>query len=228
VDTGRAANPLPGAGGLRPSDPRQGQGAGVEGPGDGLPVAAQPTAPAGQARGEVAGTVARADARTLFLEDARGAVIPLKVDGKTRFEDAGVRSAADLRKGQQVRASFTVRGTDNWATRISLGDALGTGTGGGGTGGGGTGGQEPPPPQGLPDPDGPRPADPLDSEQPGTGGSGLLDVDPFEDPTDSPAPGGERPGEGTRRDEAAPDARPEEDGRPDGRGGAPTPEGPRG
>ncbi len=80
-----------------------------------------------------------------------GAVVPVKVNDSTRFEDPTLKKATDLKEGQQVRARIEVQGkTNNVARSISMDNA---GTGGSGVEGWG---------------------DPLDGS--GTGGSGAGDI----------------------------------------------------
>lgn len=63
------------------------------------------------------GTVARASSNMLEL-DHDGAIIPLKVDKNTQFT-GDVKSARELKEGDQVRASFRLEnGTSNVATSI--------------------------------------------------------------------------------------------------------------
>lgn len=70
-------------------------------------------------RRELSGTVIRSDGSTLYLEHM-GAIVPVEIRSETRF--SGVRSAHELAAGQEVRASFTVKGdTKNVAHVISLG-----------------------------------------------------------------------------------------------------------
>ncbi len=77
---------------------------------------------AGAAAGEkkeLSGRVIRSEADTLYVEHM-GAVVPMEIGRETRF--SGVRSAAELAEGQEVRASFTVKNdTENIAESISLG-----------------------------------------------------------------------------------------------------------
>ncbi len=68
---------------------------------------------------ELTGKVVKADKKTLYVEHM-GAVVQLKLDKKTQYEDS-LKSASDLKEGQEVRASFLVeKGTTNLATRIRL------------------------------------------------------------------------------------------------------------
>ncbi len=69
---------------------------------------------------ELSGTVVKTDATTLYLEHM-GAIVPLKIDEKTRFSGEGVKSSRDLTEGQEVRASFTVEDeTTNVASRVAV------------------------------------------------------------------------------------------------------------
>ena len=70
-------------------------------------------------RKELSGTVVRSEPHTLYVEHV-GVVVPMEIGRETRF--SGVRSAAELANGQEVRASFTVKnGTANIAESISVG-----------------------------------------------------------------------------------------------------------
>jgi hypothetical protein len=66
------------------------------------------------------GRVLQASPSRLFLEHM-GAVVEFKIDSAAQFSGGGVKSAADLSEGQEVRASFTVENnTTNVAKRISV------------------------------------------------------------------------------------------------------------
>ncbi|SRR6266511_2705051 len=68
---------------------------------------------------ELSGRVIKSEPNTLYVEHV-GVVVPMEIGQETRF--SGVRSAAELAKGQEVRASFTVKNdTENVAESISLG-----------------------------------------------------------------------------------------------------------
>jgi hypothetical protein len=77
------------------------------------------------------GRVLQASPSRLFLEHM-GAVVEFKIDSDAQFSGGGVKSAADLSEGQEVRASFTVENnTTNVAKRISVSAGTsGTGTSG--------------------------------------------------------------------------------------------------
>jgi hypothetical protein len=67
---------------------------------------------------ELSGKVIKSEPNTLYLEHM-GAVVAVEFGRETMF--SGVRSAHELVEGQEVRASFTVRGdTKNVAHGISL------------------------------------------------------------------------------------------------------------
>jgi len=65
-----------------------------------------------------------------------GAAIPLAVQSSTSFQ--GVKSAKDIKEGQQVRASFELKGTKNELTSVevlsgstgSMGNPSGSGSSG--------------------------------------------------------------------------------------------------
>jgi len=130
-----------------------------------------------QAGNELTGTVAKADKKNVFVKDDSGAIIPVKVTAQTRFEDPNLKSAKDLKADQQVRISFETRGTENLAKSITM--DTGAATGGSGEAGGDSGLNQPPT---FPDMDGPA-REPLPPDQSGTGGSGLPDANPYEDPS---------------------------------------------
>jgi hypothetical protein len=72
------------------------------------------------AKNELTGKVVRADKNMVWI-DHMGAVVPLKIESNTRFESAGVTKANELKEGQEIRASFTVKDkTNNVATTIWL------------------------------------------------------------------------------------------------------------
>lgn len=76
---------------------------------------------------ELIGKVVRAD-RGIVWVDHMGAVVPLKIESNTKFESAGVTKASDLKEGQEIRASFTVKDkTSNVASSIWLEGATSTG-----------------------------------------------------------------------------------------------------
>jgi hypothetical protein len=73
---------------------------------------------------ELSGTFVKADSTTVYLEHM-GAIVPLKVDEKTRYTGEGVKSSRDLTEGQEVRASFSVKGTTNVADKLEVASAAG-------------------------------------------------------------------------------------------------------
>jgi hypothetical protein len=77
---------------------------------------------------ELTGKVVKADSKTIFV-DMHGAVVPLKVDKSTQFNDPNLKKAKDLQPGQEIRASYEVKETENVAKSISM-----SGTGGSGSG----------------------------------------------------------------------------------------------
>ncbi|HEX8702228.1 MAG TPA: hypothetical protein VF815_25575, partial [Myxococcaceae bacterium] len=58
----------------------------------------------------------------VWVEHA-GAIVPLKIDKQTQFGDANIKRAQDFQEGDQIRASFEVRQTDNVATNIQKADS---------------------------------------------------------------------------------------------------------
>ena len=75
---------------------------------------------------ELTGKVIKADSKTVYV-DHMGAVVPLKVDKSTQFSDPNLKRAKDLQPGQEIRASYEVKETENVAKNISM-----SGTGGSG------------------------------------------------------------------------------------------------
>jgi hypothetical protein len=73
---------------------------------------------------ELAGKLVKAESTIVYLEHM-GAIVALRVDENTRFSGEGVKSSRDLREGQEVRASFTVKGTTNVADKIAVEPASG-------------------------------------------------------------------------------------------------------
>jgi hypothetical protein len=79
---------------------------------------------------QVTGRVVKSDSKTVWVEHA-GAVIPLKVDKGTQFTGTTQKRASDFKEGDEIRASFEVKKTDNVVTSIGLAN---DGTGGSGDG----------------------------------------------------------------------------------------------
>lgn len=79
---------------------------------------------------ELTGKVVKADSKHVWV-DMQGTVVSLKVDKSTQFSDPTLKRAKDLQPGQEIRASYEVKETDNVAKNISM-----SGTGGSGTGSG--------------------------------------------------------------------------------------------
>jgi hypothetical protein len=116
---------------------------------------------AGQQLGanELMGRVVKKSRKTVWL-DHQGAIVPLTINKDTRFTQPGLTRIQDINEGDEIRASFEVKETENIATTVQRADA--------GVGGGGqddffmdTDPSISPDPSGLP----PSPVD-------GTGGSG--------------------------------------------------------
>lgn len=91
---------------------------------------------AGQMQQDISGEIVKADKNSVFLKSDQGAVVQLKVQKDTQFSKSSpgsqqqgaqkeIKSARDLKEGQQVRASFEVKGTDNLAKSISLDEGIG-------------------------------------------------------------------------------------------------------
>lgn len=94
----------------------------------------------GMGQQSVEGRVLKADRSTITIEH-NGAALPLSVASSTSFQ--GVKSAKDIKEGQQVRASFDLKKDKNELRSVEvLSGAGGAGGAGGmgGAGGNGTGG----------------------------------------------------------------------------------------
>lgn len=86
------------------------------------------SASAGQAgEHQLQGTVIKLEGKNLFI-DHMGASVPLELRGDTKFQGQA-NAKQDLKPGQQITASFEVKGTRNIASRIESSQA---GTGGSG------------------------------------------------------------------------------------------------
>ncbi|WP_224250249.1 hypothetical protein [Hyalangium gracile] len=79
---------------------------------------------------QLSGRVVKANKKTVWLEHA-GAIVPLKIDKNTQFADPSLKQAQDIKEGDQIRASFEVRETENVATSIQK--STDAGMGGSGT-----------------------------------------------------------------------------------------------
>jgi hypothetical protein len=77
---------------------------------------------------QLTGRVVKSDSKMVWLEHS-GAIVPLRIDKNTQFSDPNLQHAKDLKEGDEIRASFEVRKTDNVATSITRST---TGTGGSG------------------------------------------------------------------------------------------------
>ncbi len=113
---------------------------------------------------QITGRVVKSDRKTIWVEHA-GAIVPLKIDKNTQFTDANLKRATDIKEGDQIRASFEVRKTDNVVTSIGMSSDMGQG-------GSGleSGSDVLSPDQGIN-----QPSDSL-PPSPGTGGSGSEDL----------------------------------------------------
>jgi hypothetical protein len=83
---------------------------------------------------ELSGRVVKASKKMVWIEHA-GAIVPLTINKDTQFADPNLKRAQDIKAGDEIRASFEVKQTDNVATNIQLGG----GTGGSGPDVGDTG-----------------------------------------------------------------------------------------
>ena len=62
--------------------------------------------------------------RSIVRSD-QGAAIPLKIEKSTKFDDPAVKSSRDLKPGQEVRASYSLEGTENVAKQVWTKEAKG-------------------------------------------------------------------------------------------------------
>jgi opacity protein-like surface antigen len=81
---------------------------------------------------QLTGRVVKSEAKTIYVEHA-GAIVPLKIDKNTQFTDPSLKRATDIKEGDQIRASFEVRKTDNVATSIGMSSGMNEGQGGSGS-----------------------------------------------------------------------------------------------
>jgi hypothetical protein len=109
---------------------------------------------------QLTGRVVKSEKKMVWLEHM-GAIVPLKIDKNTQFNDPSLKKATDIKEGDEIRASFEVRKTDNVATSIEKAE---------GTGGSGT--EVMSPDSSINEPPGTLPADE------GTGGGGRDDLSP--------------------------------------------------
>ena len=79
---------------------------------------------------QLEGKVLKADRNSITIEHM-GAAIPLQVQSSTSFQ--GVKSAREIKEGQQVRASFSLKGSKNELTSVEV---LPSSQGGSGSSGG--------------------------------------------------------------------------------------------
>jgi hypothetical protein len=75
---------------------------------------------------QLSGRVVRSNKKMVWVEHA-GAIVPLKIDKNTQFTDPNLKRAQDLKEGDEIRASFEVRKTDNVATSIQKSGMGGSG-----------------------------------------------------------------------------------------------------
>jgi hypothetical protein len=109
---------------------------------------------------QLTGRVVKSEKKMVWLEHM-GAIVPLKIDKNTQFNDPTLKKATDIKEGDEIRASFEVRKTDNVATSIEK--SIGTG---------GSGTEVMSPDSSINESPGTLPADD------GTGGSGKDDLNP--------------------------------------------------
>jgi hypothetical protein len=112
---------------------------------------------------EIIGRVVKSSKKMVWVEHA-GAIVPLTINKQTQFNDPNLKRAQDFQEGDQVRASFEVRKTDNIATSIQKSDSSM----------GGSGSTMPAPDATHTDPNS-LPPSRIDD---GTGGSGTSDLTP--------------------------------------------------
>lgn len=77
---------------------------------------------------ELTGRVVKAERKTVWVEHA-GAIVPLKIDKSTQFTSPDIKRANDLNQGDEIRASFEVKNTENVAKSIGKADAATGGSG---------------------------------------------------------------------------------------------------
>lgn len=80
-----------------------------------------------QAQGEqeLTGKVASKSASQLYLESEEGVIVPFKLDAQTQYmgerrEGKPLASAQQLEEGDEVRVSFSAKGSENSATQVEL------------------------------------------------------------------------------------------------------------
>lgn len=68
---------------------------------------------------ELTGRVVRSDPKMLYVNHM-GFVVPLQINSQTKFEGTDLKSARDIKEGQEIRANFTIKNkTQNVATSVS-------------------------------------------------------------------------------------------------------------
>lgn len=77
---------------------------------------------------ELTGRVVKSGKKMIWVEHM-GAIVPLTINKDTQFGDESLKRAQDLKEGDQVRASFEVRKTENIVTNLQKAEG---GTGGSG------------------------------------------------------------------------------------------------
>jgi len=116
---------------------------------------------------QLTGRVVKSDRKTIWVEHA-GAIVPLKIDKNTQFADPSLKRGSDFKEGDQIRASFEVRKTDNIATSIEKDTGAGLG---------GSGSDVMKPDQGINQPPDTLPPSSVPPSQEGAGGSGDVGSD---------------------------------------------------
>ncbi len=136
---------------------------------------------------ELEGRIASVQGNWINL-DHQGALIPLKADNQTQFQSQGdkqIQRASELKEGDEIRASFEVKGNVNNARSIEVTSA--------------TGGSSD---QGLEQQPAPAPSP---SEDPATGGSSDQGLEqqpaPAPSPSEEPLPPSEDPATGGSSDQ---------------------------
>ncbi|KFE71801.1 hypothetical protein [Hyalangium minutum] len=116
---------------------------------------------------QITGRVVKSDKKMIWVEHA-GAIVPLKVDKNTQFTDPSLKRASDFKEGDEIRASFEVRKTDNVATSIQKNTDVGQG---------GSGSDVMMPDKGINQPSDTLPPSSVPPMNEGLGGSGDLGPD---------------------------------------------------
>lgn len=116
---------------------------------------------------QITGRVVKSERKMIWVEHA-GAIVPLKIDKNTQFTDPSLKRASDFKEGDEIRASFEVRKTDNVATSIGKDTNMGQG---------GSGSDVMMPDKGINQPQDTLPPSSVPPVNDGLGGSGDLGSD---------------------------------------------------